>query len=101
MKKLTLYQYFKLRAKESSDVGTVQDLIDDMKRDKELKGKSGAEIVNRICFLGDVWAQDALREFVQAYKTFCEISGYEYEKGCLTELEKWFGGEEELNEQER
>lgn len=88
MKKLTLYQYFLLRAEKRTD-SIVQDLVDDMTRDKELIGMSGAQIVSHICWNGCSGAVEALRQFLCAYRAYCKRNGFEYEKDAFDEIKKW------------
>ncbi len=79
MEKLTFYSYIQMRIAGRRTKSIVQDLIDDMKTDKELEGKTGAEIVGHIKPLACFGARDALRRFSSQYKQYCKAHGYESE----------------------
>lgn len=79
MKKMTLYAYIQKRINGRRRDSIVQDLIDDMKRDKELEGKTAQEIVNHIRWRVCSGAWDATKQFVQQYKQYCRKNGLEAE----------------------
>ena len=79
MEKMTLYAYIQKRINGPRRDSIMQDLIDDMANDEELKGKTAQEIVNHIrckaCF--EAWF--ATTQFVQQYKKYCKKNGLEAE----------------------
>lgn len=79
MEKMTLYTYIEKRISGPRRHSIVQDLIDDMKRDKALEGKTAQEIVNHIGRHACAGAWDALKQFVQQYKRYCKAHGLEAE----------------------
>ena len=76
MDKLTLYEYIVLRINGKRRYNIVQDLIDDMKRDKELEGKAWYEIVWHIKSRACVGCLEALGLFLKSYKRYCKDHGY-------------------------
>ena len=83
-----MYGYFLIRSKKRTHT-IVQDLIDDMKRDKELIGLSGAAIVSHIRWNCCDGAIEALRKFLRAYRAYCGRNGYAYETEAFEEMRKW------------
>lgn len=79
MEKLTLYAYIQQRIAGRRTDSIVQDLIDDMRRDKELAGMTGTEIVHHIRWHACEGARLALSRFLQSYKYHCKAHNYEPE----------------------
>lgn len=63
---MTFYAYIQKRIEGRRMDSIVQDLIDDMKRDKELQGKTGAEIVSNIRWKACSGANEALNRFISS-----------------------------------
>jgi len=86
METLKLYDYIQIRVNGNRRDGIVQDLVDDMRQDKELVGKTGQEIVNHICRLACVGAREALSRFLHSYKHYCVAHNFKHEsvsmRGC-------------------
>ena len=80
MEKLSLYAYIQQRIAGRRTDSIVQDLIDDMKQDKELAGKTGAEIVSHIRWRACSGALEALNRFLKSYRHHCKVHEYEPEK---------------------
>lgn len=80
MGKMTFYAYIQKRIEGRRTDSIVQDLIDDMKRDKELQGKTGAEIVSHIRWKACSGAKEALNRFISSYRHYCNEHGYETEQ---------------------
>lgn len=80
MEKLTLYAYIQQRIAGRRTDSIVQDLIDDMRRDKELAGMIGSEIVHHIRWRACEGARLALSRFLQSYKHHCKAHNYEPER---------------------
>lgn len=67
-----MYAYIHKRIEGRRTHSIVQDLIDDMRCDKNLAGKTAQEIVNHIRLLACDGAWDATKKFVQQYKRYCK-----------------------------
>jgi len=76
MEVLKLFDYIQKRVNGKRNDSIVQDLVDDMARDKELKGKTGAEIVSHIRWKACTGAREALGKFLQSYKQYCKAHNY-------------------------
>jgi hypothetical protein len=79
MEIMTMYAYIERRIKGPCRDSIVQDLIDDMARDKELEGKTAQEIVNHIRLRACDGAWEATKQFVQQYKQYCKKHNMEAE----------------------
>ena len=79
MKEMTLYNYIQMRIKGKHTLSIVQDLIDDMKSDKELEGLNAQEIVEHIRIRACEGAWEALKRFIQQYKQYCKRNNIEHE----------------------
>ena len=77
---MTLYAYIQKRIAGRRTCGIVQDLIDDMERDKDLKGKTGVEIVFHISVRACFEAREALKRFISSYRQYCKAHGYQAER---------------------
>lgn len=80
METITLYDYIQKRIKGVRRDNIVQDLLDDMEEDKELKGKTAQEIVNRIHWKGCDGAIEALGLLVKSYKQYCKAHNLQREQ---------------------
>lgn len=72
METMTMYAYIQRRIEGRKTQSIVQDLVDDMKSDTELPGKTAQEIVDRIRLLACDGAWEATKQFVQQYKQYCK-----------------------------
>ena len=79
METLKLYDYIQIRVNGKRRDSIVQDLVDDMRRDKELAGKTGQEIVDRIRLRACSGAWEALGRFLNSYKTYCKTHNFQPE----------------------
>lgn len=79
MQELSLYNYIQIRVNGKRRYGIVQDLVDDMKEDKELNGKTGQEIVSHICWRACLGAREALGRLLSSYKAYCKSHDYQPE----------------------
>ena len=67
-----MYAYIQKRIAGRRTESIVQDLVDDMKCDKNLNGKTAQEIVNHIRLVACYGAWEATKQFVQQYKQYCK-----------------------------
>ena len=79
METLKLYDYIQIRVNGKRHKSIVQDLIDDMCKDKELTCKTGQEIVNHIRRHACSGAWEALGLFLQSYKAYCKNHNFHSE----------------------
>lgn len=76
----TLYAYIERRINGKRTDHIVQDLIDDMARDRELPGMTGAQIVTHIVLNGCMEAVEVLETLLKSYKQYCRNHGYKPEE---------------------
>ena len=85
MEKMTFYAFCERRFKMTRRCSIVQDLIDDMKRDPELKGMTAQEIVYHIRYRNHCcdgcWK--ALIRLVAQYKQYCKRNELQVEEVTL------------------
>ena len=74
-----MYAYILKRIEGRRTESIVQDLVDDMKCDKDLNGKTAQEIVNHIRLVACYGAWEATKQFVQQYKQYCKKNNMQAE----------------------
>ena len=89
METLKLYDYIHIRVNGKRRHSIVQDLVDDMREDKELVGKTGQEIVSHICRLACSGAREALSRFLQSYKNYCAAHNFKHESLSMRDINFW------------